>query len=103
MSQILQHVPGILNIRCNKNDDVNFSVTFSDMSLSGYTFEAEVEHSAGTTPMTVTVTDSAHGVVTVSLAQALNITLPAGAKKWSLRWTTGGATRTILSGEYAHI
>jgi len=94
-------IPGKLDITATRGDDFSFALDF-DISLSGYTFSAQVVTiSTGTlVPLTVTSTDLTLGKIGISLIKATLSGLSVAQHHWYLDATTGGATRRFLAGEF---
>jgi hypothetical protein len=98
--------PGELGIACVRGDEVNFSIQFADIDLTGYTLTAAVYTGAGntmtvvTTPVVAVTSDGTDSTVAVSLTETMTMAIsPITATRWYLRWVSpGGVTRTILSG-----
>jgi hypothetical protein len=94
-------IPGALNITATINDDFSFGLDF-DISLSGYSFSAQVVSiSSGTLiPMTVTNTDLALGKVNISLDKTAISSLGVAQHHWYFQWVVGSQTRRILAGTF---
>ena len=99
-------VPGQLDIYATVGDDWSMPLNF-DLNMTGYSFESWVlVQQAGTTKkqeLTVTETDLASGIITLSLTDAQTTNLGEINKRpWYLVWTTGGnETRTVLAGNFS--
>jgi len=97
-----QQIPGELNLEVGLGDDLSKLIDF-DISLVGYTFEAKVEPSDGSTAVSMTVanTDLANGQITIGLTDTQITAIGAGTtNKWYLTWTISGASRRVLAGKF---
>lgn len=99
--------PGTYSPTFVQGDDWSFPATLKDQAgaaidLTGYTFlaQARTRASAGVAfTLTVTVTDAANGVVTVTVDAATTADIGPGTYVWDLQWTdAAGDIRTILAG-----
>jgi len=109
---VFSQIPGDLDLRLVRGDEVTFSAVFAGVDLTGYTVTAAVYSGFGAT---ATNTPVATPTVTVTMATVNNVTSstvqismtetqtlaisPTGSNRWFLRWVSpGGVTRTVLSG-----
>ena len=94
-------IPGKLNVTATHGDDFLFNLDF-DISLTGYTFSAQVVSVSTNTlaPLTVTNTDLSAGQIQISLAKATLSGLANAKHHWYLDWTVGGKTRRVLAGVF---
>lgn len=109
---VFSQIPGDLDLRIVRGDEVTFSAVFAAVDLTGYTVTAAVYSGFGATATdtpvatpTVTVTMATVNSVTsstvqVSLTETQTLAIsPTGSSRWFLRWVSpGGVTRTVLSG-----
>lgn len=97
----LQQKPGQLDFVVTSTDDFSYLLDF-DIALTGYTFTAAVVKEDGTEQaIAIASTNLATGQITLSLTAAQITALLAVARRWYLKWTTGGVTRTVLAGNYS--
>jgi hypothetical protein len=109
---VFSQIPGDLDLRIVRGDEVTFSAVFAATNLTGFTVTAAVYSGFGAT---ATDTPVATPTVTVTMATVNNVTSstvqismtetqtaaisPTGSNRWFLRWVSpGGVTRTVLSG-----
>ena len=109
---VFSQIPGDLDLRIVRGDEVTFSAVFAGVDLTGFTVTAAVYSGFGAT---ATDTPVATPAVTVTMATVNNVTSstvqismaetqtaaisPTGSNRWFLRWVSpGGVTRTVLSG-----
>jgi len=109
---VFSQIPGDLDLRIVRGDEVTFSAVFAGVDLTGFTVTAAVYSGFGAT---ATDTPVATPTVTVTMATVNNVTSstvqismtetqtaaisPTGSNRWFLRWVSpGGVTRTVLSG-----
>lgn len=109
---VFSQIPGDLDLRLVRGDEVTFSAVFAGVDLTGFTVTAAVYSGFGAT---ATDTPVATPTVTVTMATVNNVTSstvqismtetqtlaisPTGSNRWFLRWVSpGGVTRTVLSG-----
>ena len=95
----LDQRPGELNITTTTSDDLSIALDF-DISLTGYTFTAFVQHSDTTTAITITNVDLSAGQITLSLTNTQLATIGQGFHFWYLAWNTGTVDRRILAGNF---
>lgn len=111
-------LPGDLTVQFTVGDEVNFTLDFADVDVTGYTFTAGVYVAAaqgfqggggGTvtsvgataaTP-TITVVNAAAGTIAWGLNETQTAALSGGIRyRHFVRWVTpAGITRTVVSGE----
>lgn len=93
---IYNQIPGRLDIKVKNGDDVSITVNI-DQSITGYTFSSYVNEST-TNTFVVTALSSSSLKLEMDGTQLQNY--GTGDKDWRLAWTsTGGVSRTILSGK----
>lgn len=96
-------IPGALDFVVKRGDRFSTVVDF-DISLTGYTAEAEVYSTVdGSTVQSITVglTLASEGKVQLQLNSTETGSLAAGTYKWKLRWDAGNsAYRTALEGYF---
>lgn len=108
-------LPGELNIRCVRADEVNVAVNLN-RDVTGHTFESYVYNATqvfgaggvgglsgvGTTitAPTIGITNLTAGSMIIGLTEAqTSLLYPGGSYRWYLRWVAPGElTRTILAG-----
>jgi hypothetical protein len=109
---VFSQIPGDLDLRIVRGDEVTFSAVFAATNLTGFTVTAAVYSGFGATATdnpvatpTVTVTMATVNNVTsstvqISLTETQTAAIsPTGSNRWFLRWVSpGGVTRTVLSG-----
>lgn len=100
-----EQLPGNMNISANVGDDISIPLLF-DIPLTGYTFTATIllEQSGVTKQQAITVTPTnlAGGIITLSLTDAQTTAMGELNKRpWYLVGTVGGVTRTWLSGLFS--
>jgi hypothetical protein len=99
-------IGGGLDIEGVVGDDLEFSVFFDYLNLTGYSFSAFVLlHDSPflkTKPLTVVVTDVVNGLITVKLSTTeTNAIGPVSRRPWFMRWTDPtGRDQTILAGQF---
>jgi hypothetical protein len=94
---IYDQTPAQMTLKFVKGDMVSIQLTFNK-NLTGYTFSSGI---LGTPSPTFTVTniDLPNGIVSITLSSTDSNTLSlANNYTWFFKWTTGGATRTVLDG-----
>jgi hypothetical protein len=99
MAEYVQ-IPGTLNLAFRKGDDFSVTVDFS-IALDGYTVEALMHSVVGgqlVQAFTTTITNSATGIVSVSLTDTQTAALASGTYRWIMTGTASGVTRTYLAG-----
>lgn len=95
------NLPGKLNVQFKRGDELGVTVDFS-ISLAGYGVVAEM-YSLVTgevlSAVSVSVTDAANGVASLSLSEAQTSSLPAGTLGLRVMLDAPGAVRrTVLEG-----
>lgn len=109
---VFSQIPGDLDLRLVRGDEVTFSAVFAGVDLTGFTVTAAVYSGFGATATdtpvatpTVTVTMATANSVTsstvqISMTETQTLAIsPTGSNRWFLRWVSpGGVTRTVLSG-----
>jgi hypothetical protein len=99
-------IGGGLDIEGVCGDDLEFSVFFDYLDLTGYVFSAFVVlHDLPlmkSKPLTVVVADVVNGLITVKLSTTeTNAIGPVSRKPWFMRWTDStGRDQTILAGMF---
>jgi hypothetical protein len=99
-------IGGGLDIEGVVGDDLEFSVFFDYLDLTGYVFSAFVllhdPPLMKTKPLTVVVTDLLNGLITVKLSTTeTNAIGPVSRRPWFMRWTdSAGRDQTILAGKF---
>lgn len=95
----LDQRPGELNITTTTSDDLSIALDF-DISLTGYTFTAFIEHDGTSTAITITTVDLSAGQITLSLTNTQLATIGTGYYFWYLAWNTGTTDRRVLAGDF---
>ncbi len=100
MATIVEQVPGRLDIKISKGDDMSILIDF-DIDITGYTHTAStVELDASTTAITVVDTDLGNGQITLTMTDTLLGAIAVGTHKWYLDRTNAGFQRRTLSGNF---
>ena len=97
----LDQQPAKLDITISIDDDFSYLVDF-DISLTGYTFSANVvkKLDGSETAISIATTDLASGQITISLTDAQIAALGEDKHKWYLTWTVSGLSRRVLAGDF---
>lgn len=94
-------LPGSLNIAVKAGDELSQLLDFS-ISLTGYTFEAEVVSAITYEEIaapTISAVNLATGQINISMSETVTASIPPGSYLWRLIWTApGSARRTALEG-----
>ena len=106
MAATYSQLPGDLNIACVRGDELNFSITFTGIDLTGYTLSSAVYRIVSAAVTTVIEpslslgVEDGNSVIAISMTETQTNLLSATATlRWYLRWETpGGVTRTVLAG-----
>ena len=102
----IEVIGGGLDIEGVVGDDLEFSVFFDYLNLTGYTFSAFVIlydlPLRKTKPLTVAVTDVVNGLITVKLSTTeTNAIGPVSRRPWFIRWVNpSGRDQMILAGMF---
>lgn len=98
-------MPAARNLSIYQGDTYSHTVTFQDgtgaaLDVSGVTFTASIETTAGaaTASFTVGTGSAASGIITLSLSSSTTGGITAGDYVWDLQGVSGGATTTYLAG-----
>lgn len=94
-------LPGTLNIAVKRGDELSQLLDFS-ISLTGYTFEAEVVSAITYEEIaapTVSAVNLASGQINLSMSEATTLAIAPGSYLWRLIWQgPGSVRRTALEG-----
>lgn len=94
-------LPGTLNIAVKAGDELSQLLDFS-ISLTGYTFEAEIVSAITYEEIaapTVSAVNLATGQINLAMSETLTSSIPPGSYLWRLIWTGPGTVRrTALEG-----
>lgn len=92
----VEQVPGRLNITVTQGDAFSIDLTF-DVSISGWNWDADVVHSAGTQAITIT---PGSGKITLSLTSGQTGVLPLGVANWYLDRVDTAEERRYVAGTF---
>jgi hypothetical protein len=94
-------LPGTLNIAVKRGDELSQLLDFS-ISLTGYTFEAEVVSAITYEEIaapTITAVNLSTGQVNIAMSETATAAIAPGSYLWRLIWTAPGTVRrTALEG-----
>lgn len=93
---IYNQLPGHLDIKVYKGDDLDFTMNFG-IDISSYTLASTI-NSSTENAFAITVTDSTAGEIQLSLNDTQTTLLGTGTHKYEIDWTIGAYTRTIVNG-----
>ena len=97
---LLEQLPGYLGLAFRRGDDFTTTIDF-DFATTGFSWSAQIRSpitGEAVQAITVANTNTATGLVTISLTDEQTEELPAGTWGWTLVGTVGGLTRTYYSG-----
>lgn len=113
---VFQQIPGVLDLKICQGDEVNFTVVFNGLNLTGYTFSSQVyvvkqtvplgggasAPTAGQTAAVLSITQAnlSAGTLVLGLNETQTAALsPVGSYRWFLSVVAPGEiTRTMLGG-----
>lgn len=97
---LFEQLPGYLGLAFRRGDDFTTTVDFN-IPTTGFSWSAQIRSpitGEAVQAITVANTNTAAGVITLSLTDTQTDSLPAGTWGWTLVGTVSGVTRTYFSG-----